>query len=52
MMANKPIEVEKEEIPEKIINKEGEKEQPTKAYWNIRTKSNKNKNKKNKKGYK
>ena len=37
-MANKPIEVEKEEIPEKtekgdnkIINKEGEKEQATKA---------------------
>ena len=36
MMANKPIEVEKEEIPEKtekednkIINKEGEKEQLT-----------------------
>ena len=61
MMANKPIEVEKEEIPEKtekednkIINKEGENEQPTKTETTEtnKKKSNKNKNKKNKKGKK
>ena len=61
MMANKPIEVEKEEIQEKtekednkIINKEGENEQPTKTETTEtnKKKSNKNKNKKNKKGKK
>ena len=61
MVANKPIEVEKEEIREKtekednkIINKEGENEQPTKTETTEtnKKKSNKNKNKKNKKGKK